>query len=164
LLDDVLPTVGEWESAKLDVRKAIVALSQIDILHRALHHLAFEPDSDGRRAEAGGAVGTEPARGHPPGDRNCAGRSRTREHGLLARKGTRIKLGQRPEEASSGHLLFAPLGAVAIGGSISELAIVLDDGGQVWVPGIVGNCMDFWEKIAARRPPLRPPSSARAEL
>jgi hypothetical protein len=148
-LDYVLPAVREWESAKLDVRRAIIALCQIDNLteHYIVWHLSPSLTNDERRqavrSERNRLASISPAIGLARDVHD------THKHGLLARKKARIKLGQRPEEASSGHLLFAALGEVAIGGSISELAIVLDDGSQTWVSGIIRHCLDFWEREIA---------------
>ena len=85
----VTPTVDEWRQDELSVRKAVIAISQIDIIadQFVVHQNPSLRQGDERNAEPELAL------------RLIRDVHDTHKHGPLGRKNAKIRSGQRPQEA-----------------------------------------------------------------
>jgi hypothetical protein len=137
----VVPCVKEWEDDPLDVRKAIIAISQIDILadHVIIHqHPGF---TRGQLANVRKAT-----------EQNTRIRLLVRDvhdthkHGPLQRPSATITTGERPtlERRGAGFLSNAfQNNTVQLGTSVLE--IVQDDGTKHLVENVITDALTYWE-------------------
>src|SRR5262245_32156505 len=121
--DYVLPAIRDWENAPLNVRKATIALCELDNLteHFIRHQ---KPELDKREVTA--------ERDRLATIKQALGIARdvhdTHKHGELSRRSAQITRGQKPRVVGWGGAIgAAPISAVPIGGSSEELVLVFDE-------------------------------------
>jgi hypothetical protein len=134
----VVPTVEEWRQDPLNVRKAVIAISQIDILldQFVAHTTGLTGDelrdcqSDERRKLADPTI--------------CLVRDihDTHKHGPLGRKNAKIKTGKRPRKGFLLNRLFIHF---AFRQPIPILMIEQDDGTTLFVPDIIEKAIAYWQ-------------------
>ena len=134
----VAPTVEEWRRDSLNVRKTVIAISQIDIL------------MDQVVAHTSGLIGNE-LRNRQSDERSkmtdptiCLIRDihDTHKHGPLGRKSATIRTGEGPRKHYIRHPLFMlPIFRTPI----PILVIVQDDGTTHFVGNVIDKAIGYWQ-------------------
>jgi hypothetical protein len=139
----VVPAVHAWQRDPRNERLAIQALNEIDNL--AEHVIKHVNPKASVKDERDKLAAIRPSLGLARDAHD------SHKHGILGRKNAKITKGQRPQVVSFGGAVgSAPVGVTPVGGSLEELTLVLDDGSQHSVVGIITHCMDFWHAELAR--------------
>ena len=137
----VMPCVTDWQLDPLNARKAVIAITQIDILadHVIIHqHPGFNRDQVGKLRKA-----TEQ---NSPIRLLVRDVHDTHKHGPLQRATATITTGERPKLVRSGGT-FQPSAfqnnAFQVGTPVLE--IVQDDGTKHLVENVITDALTYWE-------------------
>ena len=142
----VLPTLEEWRLAPFDMRRATLAICQLDVLaERTIRHA--NPDIAERdfriERERLGIIEPTLALVRDIHDAH--------KHGPLARRTAIITSDQRPEVYSTGGGIGGgPIGGASIGGSISEFVICSDDGTRHDLRTVINRTVTYWSAELSR--------------
>jgi hypothetical protein len=144
----VIPAVEEWKLEPLSVRKAVIAISQIDILaDQVVVHRNPGADGDQLRDLQSNARKAE----KDPTLRLIRDVHDTHKHGPLGRDSATIKTGARPKKKQIGGAFqagaFQP-NAFQVGKP--ALVIVQDNGDEHLVEDVITRAMTHWEAELAK--------------
>jgi hypothetical protein len=141
----VLPTVEEWRSEPLNIRKAVIAISQIDIMADQVV-IYQNPTLDGRQLRELQAKDRAKAQQNEPLRLLVCDIHDAHKHGPLGRKSATITRGQRPRKKHIGgafDLAIFQNDAFQVGRPVLE--IVRDDSSSELVEDVVNSAVAYWE-------------------
>lgn len=152
----VMPTVHEWNANRLDVRKATLAVCQLDIFaERFIAHTWPDRFDDLPHEGRDRDRQLRPLEDHITAERDRRGITfpplavlrdmhKSHRHGLL-RSAAIIRSDQRPElHCQGGPLGSMALGEAAIGGTADYLLIVDDGGRRHRLDHLIPDCLRYW--------------------
>jgi hypothetical protein len=138
----VIPSVRDWQANPVDIRRATVAICQIDIVaDHFLLHIQPTLTRQSLSAERDALANSERMLGIVRDVHD------THKHGRLARRTAKITRGQVLEKTEIG----GPIGSLCIGegpiggGGVSKLVVRLDDGSVVLVRNLIQTASQYWE-------------------
>jgi hypothetical protein len=137
----VMPCVADWEHDPLNVRKAVIAISQIDIL--ADHVIIHQNPGFTRQQVANVRKATEQ---NTPIRLLVRDVHDTHKHGPLERCTATIKTGERPKLERRGGVFQADAfqnDSFQVG--TPALEIVQDDGTKHLVENVIADSLAYWE-------------------
>jgi len=137
----VLPCVTDWELDPLNVRKAVIAISQIDIL---ADHVILHQHPDFTRVQVGNV--RKATEQNTPIRLLIRDVHDTHKHGALQRQTATITTGERPKLERGGGV-FEPnvFQSNVFQAGMPVLEIVQDDGTKHLVENVISDALKYWE-------------------
>jgi hypothetical protein len=144
--DFVLPTVHEWQNDPWNVRRAMLAVCEVDtMMERIILHENPHYDRDAVNQARESLRQKDQALGIARDVHD------THKHGALIRKTAVITQGQSlHQEFSGGAFGSDAFGEVPFGSSDAELWVVLDNGVKYKAEDIIRRCIEHCEQELAR--------------
>ena len=136
----VLPCVTDWELDPLNIRKALIAISQIDIL---ADHVIIHQHPDFTRVQVGNV--RKATEQNTPIRLLIRDVHDTHKHGPLQRPTATITTGERPKLERRGEVFQPNVFQNLFQVGTPVLEIVQDDGTKHLVENVITDALTYWE-------------------